>query len=799
MSEINFRNPSYYINRELSNIEFNRRVLYENRNPETPLLERVKFVAIFSGNMDEFFMVRVSGLKQQVLLGITDRPADGLTPREQLVSIHRVVTQLYAEAMECWQQELLPALSDVGVHVLNYAQMNKRQRGKLRDYFEREIFPVLTPLVFDPTHPFPHISNLSLNLAVIIEDPETAETHLARVKVPGTLPRLVPLNPLDPDDLLPPKTQKFVWIEQVIAANLDRLFPGMVIKAAYPFRVTRNTDMEIQEEEADDLLLTMEENLRQRHFGNVVRLELDETTTDDIRTILMRNLKIGTHDVYTANGPVGLSSLWELHRLERAELKDTGFQSNISAPFRQSEDPFVVLKRGDVLLHHPYDSFSPVVNLVQAAADDPQVVTIKMTLYRVGPNPPIVHALMRARENGKQVAVLVELKARFDEESNIEWAKALENAGVHVVYGLIGLKTHSKVLLIVRREPEGLRRYVHLATGNYNTITARLYTDLGFLTQDEDLAADTTEVFNYLTGYSKQRDYRKLWVAPVNFRRNLLACIAAETALGEKGRIVIKANSLVDATVIRALYAASEAGVQVDLIIRGICCLRPGLKGVSENIRVRSIVGRFLEHSRIYYFHNEGNAQIYLGSADPMPRNIDRRVEVLFPLGDEAARRRVMEILTIYMQDTEQCHLLQSDGRYVLRSTLLDEGEAPFSSQKWLLANRSGDTPLPFKIQLGPETARTQEKGKQQEKEKKPEKAEEPVKMKRSEKVEEPEKAKEPVKVQKPVRAKKVEKVKNPDPEDEVAVSILLESGNGLEQAPGLEPAKEPDSAPDSE
>jgi len=696
MPEKDLKNPSYYINRELSNIEFNRRVLEECQNEEHPLLERVKFVAIFSANMDEFFMVRVSGLKQQVLLGVTDRPADGLTPREQLVAVHRVVTQLFAQAMRCWKKQLLPALKKEGIHILNYDDLKTRQKKKLSDYFEREIFPVLTPLVFDPAHPFPHISNLSLNLAVVIEDPDLGESHVARVKVPAALPRLVPLNPLDPDELLPPKVQKFVWIEQVVAANLPRLFPGMEIKAAYPFRITRNTDMEIQEEEADDLLLTMEENLRQRHFGRVVRLEIDESTPENVRRILEANLEIGANDIYAANGPLGLSSLWELHKLERPELKDPSFTPAISSPLR-AEDIFNTLRHTDVLLHHPFDSFLPVVNLLETAAEDPTVIAIKMTLYRVGPNPPVVRALMRARENGKQVAVLVELKARFDEESNIEWARALEKAGVHVAYGLLGLKTHCKLMLIVRRERTGLRRYVHVATGNYNMITARLYTDLGVMSTDEEMGADASELFNFLTGFSKQKEYRKFLVAPVALRRRLAAFIERETALGKKGRIIIKVNHLVDAPLIRALYRASQAGVKIDLIIRGICCLRPGIKGVSSNIVVKSIIGRFLEHTRIYYFHNDGQPDIYIGSADLMPRNIDRRVEVLAPVENESLRREIKGILNVYLHDTAKSHILQPDGNYMPQITTLEDGEVPFNAQEWFLNGRQPET-LPFDL-----------------------------------------------------------------------------------------------------
>lgn len=681
--------PNLYINRELSHLEFNRRVLHQCSAPH-PLLEQVKFLAIFSSNMDEFFMVRVSGLKQQVLLGITKSPADGLTPREQLVAIHRTVTQLFAEANACWSEQLYPQLAAAGLHILKYEELKRRQKQRLRDYFEREIFPILTPLAFDPSHPFPHISNLSLNLAVMTRDPDTGETHFARIKVPAILPRLVPLKPLDPDELLPPMVQKFVWVEQVIADNLDRLFPGMEIVAANPFRVTRNTDMEIQEEEADDLLLTMEENLRQRHFGSVVRLELDENASEQMRRFLATNLKIGAFDVYTADAPLGLSSLWELHRLERPDLKDAQFQPRLLTALRADTNIFKVLRRQSLLLHHPYDSFAMVVDLLETAANDPDVLAIKQTLYRVGTNPPIVRALMHARENGKQVTVLVELKARFDEESNIEWARQLENTGVHVVYGLIGLKTHCKITLIVRRERDGIHRYVHLASGNYNTITARIYTDIGFMAHHEEFGADATELFNYLTGYSKQYTYRKFLVAPVNLRQNILELIERETAHGRQGRMIIKANSLVDPQTIRALYRASQAGVQIDLIIRGICCLRPGLPGISDNIRVISIVGRFLEHSRIYYFHNQGDPTMYIGSADLMPRNIDRRVEILFPIEQEGMRQHILiNILEIYLRDTAKAYLLQGDGAYIPRATLVEDGEPLFNSQEWLLRNHT--------------------------------------------------------------------------------------------------------------
>lgn len=688
---VNLRDPSLYINRELSSIEFNRRVLHETQS-EHPLLERVKFLAIFHSNMDEFFMVRVSGLKQQFKLGLTTTSSDGLLPREQLANIHRTLTQLFAEANSIWRDQLHTQLSETNIHVLRYDELSKSQRNKLRVYFEREIFPVLTPFASDPSRPFPHISNLSLNLAVQVRDPKTGDLRFARVKVPPPLSRLVPLKRFDPDQLSTPAVHKFVWSEEVIAANLDRLFPGMEIVAAYPFRVTRNSDMELQEEEADDLLLMMEDNLRQRHFGTVVRLEIDESMTPEVRAILESNLEVDPYDVYTTNGPLGLSSLWEVHRVDRPDLKDRPFTPQTPPALQNVRGSiFSVLRQRDVLLHHPYESFSPVVNLLEAAADDPDVLAIKTTLYRVGSNPPVLQALKKARLNNKQVAAVVELKARFDEETNIHWAQELEGVGVHVAYGLIGLKTHCKVTLIVRRERDGIRRYVHLSSGNYNSATARLYTDIGFMTHDEVMADDASDLFNFLTGYSRQEEFRKFLVAPMTIRPRLLEYIQRETELGPKGRIIFKCNSLVDGELIRNLYKASQAGVKIDLIVRGICGLRPGIPGVSENIQVMSIVGRFLEHSRIYYFHNDGAPALYMGSADLMPRNLDRRVEVLFPIEDPTMQSHIVEnILAVCLRDTAKSHILQSDGRYIPRRYLLD-GDGPlFDSQAWFLMQSSG-------------------------------------------------------------------------------------------------------------
>ena len=679
--EVDLSNQTLYINRELSQLEFNRRVLQEAVNLHHPLLERAKYLAIFSSNLDEFFMVRVSGLKQQLLLKITETPIDGLTPREQLLSINRLVTELFEKMVTLWGQ-IRQELESAEIKIENLDQIKPRRQQKLRDYFEREIFPVLTPLASDPSHPFPHISNLSLNLAVILRDPEKGEECFARVKVPQTLPRLISLHQVAPDELVQPVSYRLIWVEALIKANLDLLFPGMEVIDAHPFRVTRNNDMEIQEEEADDLMLTIETNLRQRYFGSVVRLEVDETMPDRVLQMLIANLEINSYDVYTSDGPLGLSCLWELMKLERPELKDTPYKARAVTALQSAENPFAVLRRQDILLQRPFDSFADIIEFLRIASQDPDVLTIKMTLYRVGSNPALINALKSARINGKQVTVLVELKARFDEESNITWARALEEAGVHVVYGVLGLKTHAKVTLIVRRERGGLRRYVHLATGNYNLTTSRIYTDLDLLSSDEELGMDATDFFNALTGYSKKRDYRKFLVAPINLRSTLLHHIEKETALGSEGYIMIKCNSLVDEQMIQAFYRASQAGVKIQLIVRGICCLRPHIKGISENIEVISIIGRFLEHSRIYYFRNNGNPALYVGSADLMPRNLDRRFEVVFPISNPTQQKEVIEnILQVQWRDTRQAYQMHSDGQYTRRSLSLAEGEEPFSSQ----------------------------------------------------------------------------------------------------------------------
>ncbi len=693
----NLNQPALFINRELSALEFQRRVLDEARDESNPLLERVKFIAIVGSNLDEFFMVRVAGLKKQVEAGVHETPPDGLTPEEQLAEIRKIAAQLMRQASEYFCQELIPALKKERIYIYNYQQLTLRQKKSVETYFNEVVFPVLTPLAFDPGHPFPHISNLSLNLAVLLRD-QRGKEHFARIKVPNTLPRLVPIKRSSggvKKDGTIPRAHFFVWLEQVIAANLEKLFPGMRIEESYPFRVTRDADMAIQELEAADLLESMEQTVRQRRFGSVVRLSILDSMSPRIRDILMENLDISHNDIYPLPGPLGRSDLMGLYGINRYDLKDTPFKPTIPQRLRKValEDPeqfYEAIKAGDILFHHPYDSFTPVVQFLKNAARDPQVLAIKQTLYRVGKNPPVVDVLLEAAENGKQVAVLVELKARFDEESNIGWARKLEREGVHVIYGLLGLKTHSKVALVIRKEGDGIRRYLHLGTGNYNAITAGLYEDLGMFTCDEAIGADATSMFNYLTGYSTLNDYKKLLVAPVNLRERMQELIVREInhqLQGNPGHLIFKVNSLVDKEIIKLLYKASQVGVKVDLLVRGICCLRPGLAGISENIRVVSIVGRFLEHSRCYYFRNGGNDEIYLGSADLMPRNIDRRVEVLFPVQDAEIIHYLRDVMiTAYQRDNVKARHLLADGVYT-RYSPNDQGE-PFNVQEWLIKSR---------------------------------------------------------------------------------------------------------------
>jgi polyphosphate kinase len=670
--------PSLYLNRELSLLAFQRRVLEEAEDPGNPLLERIKFLSIVGSNLDEFFMVRVAGLLEQVDAGIAEVGADGITPKAKLTSIRREVKRLSADAHRCLEGSLLPALEEAGIFIRDFKDLTAAQAAVATKYFTETVFPVLTPLAFDPGRPFPHISNLSLNLAVIIRD-GGGEEHFARVKIPGTLPQLVPLTKTGAARSAhrrPPRRTELVWIEQLIAANLQSLFPGMEVVEAHPFHVTRDADIEIKELEAEDLLETVEEGLRQRRFGSVVRLMVSSDMPRHMLKILMSNLEIDGTEVYKVQGPLGRVRLMSLYRLDRPELKDPPFVPVLPerlVPKSETDDAFSMIRRQDILLHHPFDSFQPVIEFLRAAAADENVLALKMVLYRVGRNSPIVDALLEAIKNGKQVAVMVELKARFDEESNIEWARKLEREGVHVVYGLLGLKIHCKVALVVRQEERHIQRYVHLATGNYNALTAHTYTDIGLFTCDEQIADDVTHLFNYLTGYSGKADYEKLLVAPVNLRARIRALIqreVAHVAAGLKGKLIFKMNSLEDPSLIRALYRASQAGVKIKLIVRGICCLRPGVPGVSDNIEVTSIVGRFLEHSRVYYFGNGGEDEIYVGSPDLMPRNLDRRVEIVFPVQDAVLVRRIRdEILATYLADTAKVRRMKSDGTYTRPKT----------------------------------------------------------------------------------------------------------------------------------
>jgi polyphosphate kinase len=667
--------PELFINRELSLLDFQRRVLEEAQDRSNPLLERLMFLSYVGSNVDEFFMVRVAGLKRQVEKGVSDPGPDGMSSVEQMRAIRASVIRLYRSAYECWSKELLPALDEAGIHILKYSDLSDEQRAVGDAYFQGAVFPTLTPLAFDPGRPFPHISNLSVNLAVLLRGAE-GEEHFARVKIPDTLPQLVPVTvaPTPKGRAHKPrfKEQSFVWLEQLVIANLQALFPGMEILEAHPFHVTRDADSEIQNLEAGDLLESVEEGVWQRRFADVVRVEITDAMPARVLDILIENLGLDRDDIYKLTGALSLVRVRHLTRLERPDLKFPPFVPALPAPLAsqaEDEDIFAVIRRGDVLFHHPFDSFQPIVSMLQKAARDPNVLAIKITLYRIGRNAPVVDALLEAVENGKQVAALLELKARFDEESNIEWARKLEEYGVHVVYGLMGLKVHCKTLLIVRREGDVIRRYAHLSSGNYNTITTQLYTDVGMLTCDPAIGADCTDLFNYLTGYSAKSSYRKLLVAPVNLRQRFQALIERESEhqrSGRGGHVILKMNALMDKRMIQLLYQASQAGVKVDLLVRGICCLRPGVRGASENIRVISLVGRFLEHSRIFYFRNGGQEEVYLGSADLMPRNLNRRVEADFPVQDKALVRVLRdEILETYLKDKAKARHMQPDGKYL--------------------------------------------------------------------------------------------------------------------------------------
>ncbi|PZR97250.1 MAG: polyphosphate kinase 1 [Chloroflexi bacterium] len=685
-----------YLNRELSNLGYFARVLAQASDDRHPLLERLRFLAMVSEQIDEFFMVRVSDLLEQLDQKLVEIPPEGMTPVQQLATIRRKVTNLFVEQRRLLCEQLLPKLDEYQIRIVDLRSLTTTQRAALRTYFEKQVFPVLTPLAVDPGHPFPHISNRSVNLAVELVG-EGSETRFARVKIPDVIPRLIHVERIMGQHAGGKKSRyTFVWLDDIIAANLSSLFPGIPVLCSHLFQVIRDADIEIHEEEGVDLRRRMEKSLLQARFQETVRLNLETGMPEATRAILTDGLKIGHDGIYAVDRPLGLDSLQELTAVDRPDLKYAPVIAHVPAAIAAGDSLFASIDRHDLLVSLPYDSFATVLDLLTTSTRDDKVLAIKQTLYRVGRNSPVVHALLEAVNEGKQVAVLVELKARFDEESNIEWARELERAGVHVTYGFADLKTHAKVALVVRKDHDGIRRYVHVGTGNYNVETARSYTDIGLLTSDAEFGADATDLFNYLTGYSEQKSYRRFLVAPVNLRQGLLDRIEREIRLhkeGGSGRLIFKCNGLIDQQFIEALYRASQAGCKVDLIVRGICCLRPGVPGVSENIRVVSLVGRFLEHSRVYYFSNAGEPEMLTGSADLMPRNLDHRVEVIFPILDPDIRERVYQtMLQAQLRDTTNAWSLRSDGEYErIRPA---RGEAPFDSQATLLQTVESHLPM---------------------------------------------------------------------------------------------------------
>ena len=686
---ISVSDPRFLTNREISWLEFNRRVLQEALDDTTPLLERLKFLSIFSTNLDEFFMIRVSGLKEQIAEGINKSSPDGMMAAEQLREIRALARPMVTEQTLCLQKEILPQLAEAGIKIFAYQDLNGEEKKILDDYFLKNVFPVLTPQSVDESHPFPYVSNLSLNLGLIVEPDKSFDhgklkhlynhSHFVRIKLPPNISRLIPINE---------EETSFALLGELITANVRHLFPNMKTNKSHLFRLTRDADLELREDEAGDLLRTMEKELHHlRRFSFPVRLEVAASMPEKMIEHLTGSIGVTDKDVYRIDGFLNIPDLMRLYAIDRLDLKDKPIAYSIPTPLRQSENIFDILKKQDVLLHHPFTAFSTVTDFVNAAAEDENVSAIKICLYRTGKDSPIVKSLMKASQNGKQVAALVELKARFDEENNIEWARRLENEGVHVIYGMRGLKTHSKITLVVRRENDELRRYVHLATGNYNPTTSRIYTDLGLLTADTEIGEDASDLFNFLTGYSYQTEYRQLLVAPINLREKMLELIERETANkldGKDAGIIVKINSLTDDKIVRALYRASQAGVKIDLIVRGICVLRPGIEGLSENIRVVSIVGRFLEHSRIFYFANGGNNEIYMGSADWMHHNLDRRVEAVAPIKDAQLKQYIKEeILSAYLQDTANTQILKADGTYEKITVKPEESE--FDSQLYFV------------------------------------------------------------------------------------------------------------------
>ena len=686
--------PRYLMNRELSWLEFNRRVLEQALDQSTPLLERLKFLAIFSTNLDEFFMIRVSGLKEQIAEGFSKTSPDGMSPEEQVKEIRRIVRPMLVEQMLCLNEDVLPKLAEEGIRIRSYDSLKKKERKKLDRYFLEQVFPVLTPQSVDESHPFPYVSNLSINLGMMVESDLTIphgkiphlyeEGRFVRIKLPASLDRLIDISEGEHELELVP-------LSDLIAANSVRLFPNMKPAKPYLFRVTRDADIEIREDEAGDLLRAMEQELLHRKRARFpVRLEAASNMPDDMTELIGGSIGLTHHDVYPVDGYLNIPDLMRMYSVNRPELKDQKIAYSIPHDLkRQTGNIFDVLQENDVLVHHPYTSYSTIIDFLDEAAEDDDVLAIKICLYRTGKDSPIIDALVRASRNGKQVAALVELKARFDEENNIEWARRLEDEGVHVIYGMLGLKTHSKVLLVIRREGNELRRYVHISTGNYNPGTAKLYTDIGILTSDPEIGADASDLFNFLTGYSFKTEYRQLLVAPIDLRERMIELIDRETRNkqeGKEARIIVKINSLTDDKIARALYRASQAGVSIDLIVRGICVLRPGIEGLSENIRVVSIVGRFLEHSRIFYFANAGDPALYIGSADWMHRNLDRRVEAVVPIKSKKLIKYFRQrVLAAYLQDNVNAQVLSPDGSY--RVAEVEDGLSRFNSQLYFVGH----------------------------------------------------------------------------------------------------------------
>ncbi len=679
MSNEFINKSDYFFNRELSWIEFNRRVLEEAADKKNPLLERIKFASIFSTNLDEFFMIRVSGLKRQVKSGINEVSSDGFTAKDLRDEIYKMLCPMVKEQYRIFNEELIPGLAENDIHFYKYENLNDKEKEKLEKYFDNEIFPVLTPIALDNVHPFPNLVNRTIALAIKLIDPDTenSEEKISVLQVPNNFPRFHQINK--------DSEYNFILLEDIIKANAFKLFPGMKILESYAFRITRNADLELEEEEADDLLTLIAEEVKKRRLGIIVRFQVEENIPDDIFNLLINDLALEKNEIYKINGPLNLGDLMYLYNIDKRNLKYEGFAPRITSSFREEDNFFKAIRKKDVFIHHPFYSFSSVSEFIAQAAEDPNVFAIKLTLYRTSGDSPIIKSLISAAENGKQVTAIVELKARFDEENNIIWARALENAGVHVVYGIAGLKTHCKMALVVRREDKTMKRYLHLSTGNYNPITAKIYTDFGLFTSDEDFCTDSSNLFNYLTGYSKFTTYKKLLVAPFSMRKNLIKLIEEEVNYHKEfgnGYILFKMNSLVDDKTIMKLYYASSQGVKIDLIVRGICRLKPNVAGLSENINVYSIVGRFLEHSRAYLFYNNGNPAIYSGSADIMERNFDRRVEILYPIEDKGIKQDMIDILNIYLKDNIKTRVLANDGTYYRKS----EDEEKINAQEFLVA-----------------------------------------------------------------------------------------------------------------